>query len=48
MKLIAEGKTQDEVIAAKPTADLDAGIKEMGMTRDRFIGQVYQEIKSGK
>jgi glyoxylase-like metal-dependent hydrolase (beta-lactamase superfamily II) len=48
MKLISEGKTQDEVIAAKPTADLDAKILEVGMTRDRFIGQVYQEIKSGK
>lgn len=47
-KMISEGKSQDEVIAAKPTEDLDASIKEMGMTRDRFIGQVYQELKSGK
>ena len=48
MKLISEGKSQDEVIAAKPTADLDAKVLEVGMTRDRFIGQVYQEIKAGK
>ena len=47
-KLIAEGKSQDEVIAAKVTADLDAKIAEIGMTRDRFVGQVYQELKSGK
>jgi len=48
MKMISEGKSQDEVIAAKPTADLDAKVLEVGMTRDRFIGQVYQEIKAGK
>lgn len=47
-KLISEGKSQDEVVAAKPTADLDSTIKEIGMTRDRFITQVYQELKSGK
>jgi glyoxylase-like metal-dependent hydrolase (beta-lactamase superfamily II) len=47
-KMIAEGKSQDEVIAAKPTADLDAKISEIGMTRDRFVGQVYQELKSGR
>ncbi len=47
-KMISEGKSQEDIIAAKPTADLDASIKEMGMTRDRFIGQVYQELKSGR
>jgi cyclase len=46
-KLIAQGKSQDEVIAAKPTADLDAKIQEVGMTRDRFLGQVYQDLKAG-
>jgi len=47
-KLIAQGKSQDDVIAAKPTADLDGKIAEVGMTRDRFVGQVYQELQSGK
>ncbi len=47
-KLIAEGKSQDEVVAAKPTADLDSKISEVGMTRDRFVTQVYQELKSGR
>ncbi len=47
-KMIADGKSQDDVVAAKPTADLDVKIAEVGMTRDRFVQQVYQELKSGK
>ena len=46
--LIAQGKTQEEVIAAKPLADLDARVKEVGTTGDRFLGQVYAELKAGK
>lgn len=46
--LIAQGKTQEEVIAAKPLADLDARVKEIGTTGDRFLGQVYAELKAGK
>lgn len=46
--LIAQGKSQDEVIAAKPLADLDDRVKEVGTTGDRFLGQVYAELKAGK
>lgn len=47
--LIAQGKSQDEVIAAKPLADLDARVQEAGTTTgDRFLGQVYAELKAGK
>lgn len=46
--LIAQGKSQDEVIAAKPLADLDAKIQQAGTTGDRFLGQVYAELKAGK
>ena len=46
--LIAQGKTQEEVIAAKPLADLDARVKEAGTTGDRFLGQVYAELKAVK
>ena len=46
--LISQGKTQEEVVAAQPTKEFDAKILEIGMTRDRFVGQVYQEIKAGK
>ena len=46
--LVAQGKTQDEVIAAKPLADLDARVQQVGTTGDRFLGQVYAELKAGK
>ncbi|MEQ1912786.1 MAG: MBL fold metallo-hydrolase [Vicinamibacterales bacterium] len=46
--LIAQGKTQEEVIAAKPLADLDARVQQVGTTGDRFLGQVYAELKAGK
>jgi glyoxylase-like metal-dependent hydrolase (beta-lactamase superfamily II) len=43
--LIAQGKTQDEVIAAKPTASYDATVPQVGTTGDRFVGQLYAELK---
>ena len=46
--LINQGKSQDEVIAAKPLADLDAKVQQVGTTGDRFLGQVYAELKAGK
>jgi cyclase len=46
--LVAQGKTQEEVIAAKPLADLDAKVQQTGTTGDRFLGQVYAELKAGK
>jgi cyclase len=44
--LIKQGKSQDEVIAAKPAAEYESKIKEVGMTEDRFVGQVYAELKA--
>jgi cyclase len=44
--LIKQGKSQDEAIAAKPAAEFDSKIKEVGMTEDRFVGQVYAELKA--
>jgi glyoxylase-like metal-dependent hydrolase (beta-lactamase superfamily II) len=45
---IAQGKSEDEVVAAKVTADLDAKVQEAGMTGERFVRQVYAELKSGR
>jgi glyoxylase-like metal-dependent hydrolase (beta-lactamase superfamily II) len=40
-----QGKTQQEVIAAKLTADFDSKVPgATAMTADRFIGQVYDEL----
>jgi cyclase len=47
--LIAEGKSLEEVLAAKVTAPYDA--KTAGGTdasTTRFITEVYQELKSGR
>jgi glyoxylase-like metal-dependent hydrolase (beta-lactamase superfamily II) len=47
-KLVAEGKTQDEVIAAKPASDYDSKVPQVATTGDRFIGQLYAELKMPK
>jgi cyclase len=43
--LVQQGKTLEEVVAAKPTADFDAKVPMPGTTGDRFVGQVYAELK---
>jgi cyclase len=44
--LVKQGKTQDEVLAAHVTSDYDAKVPEVTGSLDRFIGQVYAELKS--
>ena len=44
--LVRQNKTQDEVIAAKVTAEFDSTVAgATPMTADRFVGQLYQELK---
>ena len=43
--LVKQGKTQEEVVAAKITAEFDARVPMPGTTGDRFVTQVYQELK---
>ncbi len=43
--LIKQGKTLEEVIAAKVAADYDAKVPQIGTTGERFIGQLYAELK---
>jgi len=44
--LVKAGKTQDEVTAAKVTAEWDAKVSgATPQTADRFVGQLYQELK---
>jgi glyoxylase-like metal-dependent hydrolase (beta-lactamase superfamily II) len=43
--LVREGKTQEQVIAAKPTAAFDSKVQQPGTTADRFVGQLYAELK---
>jgi len=44
-KMVQAGQTQEQVIAAKPTADYDSKVPGVGTTAERFVTQVYQEIK---
>ena len=47
--LVRQNKTQEEVIAAKPTAAFDARVTgATPMTADRFVGQLYQELKAAR
>ena len=43
--LVKEGKTLEQVVAAKPLADLDGKVQQAGTTGDRFVGQLYAELK---
>jgi glyoxylase-like metal-dependent hydrolase (beta-lactamase superfamily II) len=45
--LVAQNKSLEEVIAAKPTADFDAQVPQGPQTAERFIGWLYAEIKAG-
>jgi cyclase len=47
--LVRQNKTQEEVVAAKLTADFDAKVTgATPMTADRFVGQLYQELKAAR
>ena len=47
--LVRQNKTQEEVVAAKPAAEWDAKVTGANaMTADRFVGQLYQELKSAR
>jgi hypothetical protein len=47
--LVRQNKTQEEVVAAKLTAEFDAKVPgATPMTADRFVGQLYQELKTAR
>lgn len=43
--LIKEGRTQDEVVAAKPAAEFQSQVGGIAFVADRFVIQLYQELK---
>ncbi|HWY86077.1 MAG TPA: magnesium transporter, partial [Gemmataceae bacterium] len=47
-KLVSQGKTQEEVLAAHPTSEYDARVPNSKETTDRFLTQLYAEVKSAK
>jgi hypothetical protein len=46
--LVKQGKSADEVIAAKITADTDAKVDPGGTSSERFIRAVYAELAPAK
>jgi glyoxylase-like metal-dependent hydrolase (beta-lactamase superfamily II) len=46
--MVAQGRSVEDVIAAKPTAEFDAKVPQGTMTSERFIRQVYAEVKAGR
>jgi glyoxylase-like metal-dependent hydrolase (beta-lactamase superfamily II) len=42
--MIKQGKTAQEIIASKPTADYDSKVDQPGTTGERFINQLYAEL----
>ncbi|HJZ71880.1 MAG TPA: MBL fold metallo-hydrolase [Vicinamibacterales bacterium] len=46
--LVQQGKSQEEVVAAKPTSDYDTKVPQADTTSARFVGQLYAEIKGAR
>jgi len=47
--LVRQNKTLEEVVAAKLTAEFDSKVTgATPMTADRFVGQLYQELKNAR
>jgi glyoxylase-like metal-dependent hydrolase (beta-lactamase superfamily II) len=44
-QLVAQGKSQEEVVAAKPASDFDSKVQAAGTTGERFVTQLYAELK---
>jgi glyoxylase-like metal-dependent hydrolase (beta-lactamase superfamily II) len=44
--LVSQGKSLQEVIAAKPTAAFDAQVSQSAETAERFIWWIYTEVKA--
>ena len=42
--LVKQGKTAQEILATKPTADFDSKVEQPGTTGERFINQLYAEL----
>jgi cyclase len=44
-KLIEQGDSQDQVLASKPTADYDSKVPNSAETTQRFVTQLYAQLK---
>jgi glyoxylase-like metal-dependent hydrolase (beta-lactamase superfamily II) len=44
--LVRQGKSEGDTVAAKPAGEFSSRVPEGGPTEDRFVGQVFQELKA--
>jgi len=47
-KAMAEGRTVEQVVASKPTADLDMRVGNAMASADRFVQQVFAELQAAR
>ena len=47
-ELVKQGKSPEDVLAAHPTSDYDAKVPMVTGSSDRFVGQLYAELKPAK
>jgi cyclase len=45
-ELVKQGKSEGDTVAAKPASEFTSRVPEAGPTEDRFVGQVFQEVKT--
>jgi glyoxylase-like metal-dependent hydrolase (beta-lactamase superfamily II) len=46
--LVQQGRTVEEVLASKPTADYDANVPQGEQTAEQFVRWLYAELKAGR
>lgn len=47
-RAIGDGKTVEQIVASKPTADLDQKVGNAAASADRFVQQLYAELRGGR
>jgi cyclase len=47
-ELVKQGKSPEEVLAAHPTSEFDSKVPMVTGSSDRFVGQLYAELKPAK
>ena len=47
-RLVDQGKSLDEIVASRPTADYDARVPQGAQTADRFVKWVYAEVVANR
>jgi cyclase len=45
-ELVRQGKSEGDTVAAKPAGEFTSRVPEAGPSEDRFVGQVFQELKA--